>query len=76
MTSLSVVLLKIDPSISIRRRSSTAFTRFPLWATAIFPILQSTRSGWMLTMLESPIVEYRLWPIAMRPGSFARISRS
>src|SRR3569832_543497 len=45
MTSVSDVLWKIEPSASSFSRSSTAFTRLPLWPLATEPPEMSTANG-------------------------------
>ena len=57
MTSVSLVDWKIEPSCSSSCRSSIAFVRFPLWATATCPLLQATDNGWAFFRLVSPAVE-------------------
>jgi len=56
-TSESVVVWKIDPSSSMRRRRATTFVRLPLCAIASFPPFQSTRIGWTFRSLVAfPVV--------------------
>jgi hypothetical protein len=74
MTSVSIEDWKMEPEISSSRLSSWAFTRLPLWAMAMEPDSKSTTSGWAFFSSELPVVEYRTCPIAVCPGSRARIS--
>src|SRR5262249_37952433 len=64
-----LLVWKMEPSRTRRSRSSRALTRLPLCATAIWPCAQSMRIGCALRSLLSPAVEYRVWPMAMCPGS-------
>ena len=57
MTSESLLVWKIAPSRLSSSRSSVAFTRLPLWQSAICPWTQSIRIGWALTSLLAPAVE-------------------
>src|SRR5438309_1911907 len=59
MTSLSTVDWKIEPRASSRSRSSSAFTRLPLCATARPPRPYSTTSGWAFFRCDAPAVERR-----------------
>ena len=56
-TSVSLLVWKIAPWRTIDSRSSPAFTRLPLWHSAICPWEQSIRIGCALTMRLSPKVE-------------------
>ena len=71
---MSLDAWKIDPSASNSRRRSAALVMLPLWATAISPLLQATLKGCAFSIFESPVVEYRVWPIAMWPGRAANRS--
>ncbi len=57
MTSVSLVVWKIEPSASSSSRTSAALTRLPLWAMAIGPRWCWSRNGWAFAGLESPAVE-------------------
>ena len=57
MTSVSLLVWKIDPWLSSRLRISCAFTRLPLCASAITPLFDCTMMGWALSKDESPAVE-------------------
>jgi hypothetical protein len=57
ITSVSLVVWKIDPSASRPSRISTALTRLPLWTTASGPIEVLTTIGWALAMTLVPAVE-------------------
>jgi hypothetical protein len=70
MTSVSLLVWKMEPRCSSLRRHSLAFVRLPLCATAILPLLQSIMIGWTFNSALSPAVEYRVWPMALLPGSF------
>ena len=48
MTSVSLLVWKIEPWASSRCRISCAFTRLPLWASAIMPLFDCTMMGWAL----------------------------
>ena len=73
-TSVSLLVWKMAPCRTMASRSSPALTRLPLWHSAICPCAQSISIGWALTTRLSPKVEYRTWPIAVRPGSFSSTS--
>ncbi len=59
MTISSVSLADVRPTPLSRSllRISPALTRFPLWARAMGPYLESMRKGWMFLLLELPVVE-------------------
>ena len=57
MTSLSTVDWKIEPRVSSFARSSSAFTRFPLWAIPSAPCAHSTTKGWQFLSTVDPLVE-------------------
>ena len=57
MTSESLLVWKMAPSRLSASRSSDAFTRLPLWHSAICPCWQSMRIGCALTSLLAPAVE-------------------
>src|SRR3981189_2621698 len=59
MTSVSLLVWKMEPRCSSLRRQSAALVRLPLWPTAIFPLLQSIMMGWALRMALSPAGEFR-----------------
>ena len=72
--SESDVVWKYAPSRSSRARRLPRFTRFPLCAIAINPLVESTRIGCAFSSAESPVVEYRVCPMAIGPGSFSSTS--
>ncbi len=74
MTSVSLVVWKIDPSDSSSVRSASAFTRLPLWHTATAPPAYWIAMGCAFLRWLAPAVEYRTWPMAAPPGSFASTS--
>ena len=76
MTSVSLLVWKIDPRRTSSSRSSGALTRLPLWQSAICPCEHSIRIGCALTIRLSPKVEYRTCPMAARPDSPWRTSSS
>ena len=57
MISVSLVVLKMEPS----RRSSSRIRRqlanWPLWAMATMPFCVSATNGWAFSMVEEPCVE-------------------
>src|ERR1043166_9644945 len=57
ITSVSLEAWKMEPSRSSSRRSSKALVMFPLWATAMRPLLQATENGCALSRTVSPAVE-------------------
>jgi len=57
MTSVSLLVRKMDPQFTRSFLRTRSLTRFPLWHTAISPNLQSMSSGWALTAELSPAVE-------------------
>ncbi len=57
MTSESLVVLKIEPSRSMRWRRVCAFTRLPLCASAAAPRCEATWIGWAFCRWEEPVVE-------------------
>jgi len=48
--------------------------RLPLWATAISPTRLWQKIGWALRRTLAPVVEYRVWPTAISPGSASKFS--
>ena len=56
-TSVSLVVLKMEPSLSSSSRSSAVLTRFPLWATAMSCPRKWATKGWALRICERPVVE-------------------
>ncbi len=54
---MSLVVWKIEPSRSSRRRISTAFVRLPLWTMPIGPIEVLTTIGCALARTLVPAVE-------------------
>ena len=76
MTSVSEVDWKIDP-VSINFFFNVAvFVRLPLWAIDIPPIESSENKGWTFFRADSPVVPYRLCPIAVVPFNLLIISES
>ncbi len=69
MTSESEVVVKRAPEASRPRRISRALTRLPLCASARGPRPVANTMGCALASRDAPVVEYRTWPIAVRPGS-------
>ena len=59
ITSVSLLVWKMEPRCSSLRRHSLAFVKLPLCATAILPLLQSIMIGWAFNNALSPAVEYR-----------------
>ena len=57
MTSVSLVVWKIDPSSSRRSRISPGFTRLPLWTMLTGPIEVFTAIGCALATTLDPAVE-------------------
>ena len=57
MTSVSLLVWKIEPPCTSSSRSSRALTRLPLCATAICPCAHSMRNGCAFSSLLSPAVE-------------------
>ena len=74
MTSVSLLVWKIEPLCSSLRRHSAAFVKFPLCPTEIFPLLQSIMIGCAFSSALSPAVEYRVCPIEAQPGSLSSTS--
>ena len=50
------------------------FVKFPLCAHAKPPIAKFAKKGCRFSGLDSPVVEYRTWPMAVLPGSLDKIS--
>ncbi len=57
ITSVSLVVWKMEPCASSRLRNTPAFTRLPLCASAIMPLFDCTMIGWAFNRAESPDVE-------------------
>ena len=57
ITSVSLVVWKIEPSLSSRCRISTGFVRLPLWTIPKGPSEVLTTIGWALAMTLVPAVE-------------------
>ena len=57
MTSVSLVVWKMWPASSKLRRWASALMRLPLCATATWPSMYDSSSGWALQALEPPAVE-------------------
>jgi DNA-binding IclR family transcriptional regulator len=57
ITSVSVEAVKIEPCASSSSRSTSAFTRLPLWATATAPPAYCTAMGWAFFRWLPPAVE-------------------
>ena len=55
-TSLSIVLWKIAPASSSSNRSSRAFTRLPLCASAMCPPRERASTGCAFSRVEEPAV--------------------
>ncbi len=71
ITSESIEVWKMVPSFSRANLISAEFTRLPLWERTMGPSMESALMGWALRRNEEPVVEYRLWPMAMWPARFA-----
>ena len=56
MTSLSVVVWKMEPRLSSSCLSSREFVRLPLCASAMRPLKWFTKMGWTLRLLSLPVV--------------------
>ena len=54
---MSIVVEKIEPDCSSPARSSRAFVRLPLCASASGPPRYTTRSGWVFSSVTLPVVE-------------------
>ena len=54
---MSEVDWKIEPAASSSWRSMVAFTRLPLWPSAMGPRWHSIRMGWAFVATVSPAVE-------------------
>ncbi len=57
ITSVSLVVWKIEPSSSSRARSVVALVRLPLWTMPTGPIEVRTTIGCALAMTDEPAVE-------------------
>ena len=57
ITSVSLVVWKIEPGCSSCARISSALMMLPLCASAILPLLHSTMMGCAFSSAESPVVE-------------------
>ncbi len=57
MTSVSLVVWKIEPRCSSVRRNRAALGKLPLWPSASFPLLQSMTIGCAFMSEVSPAVE-------------------
>ncbi len=57
ITSVSLVLWKIEPRASRLSRSWSALVRLPLWPMAIDPRAYSTAMGWAFLSIDPPAVE-------------------
>ncbi len=56
------------PAAAARTASSAVFTRLPLWPSARpVPALVVRKVGCAFSQVLEPVVEYRVWPIAMSP---------
>ena len=73
IVSVSLVVLKIAPSLTKDSLKNNALVKFPLCATLKPPICKSAKKGCIFLKEVPPDVEYRLCPIAKLPGSFSRV---
>ena len=56
MTSVSLVVWKMQPVSSSFSRSSAALVRLPLWATDMVPLMWLMTRGWALARERVPVV--------------------
>jgi hypothetical protein len=69
--SESVVAPLRAPTIVAR---SAVFTRLPLWPSASECIPSVLKTGWALSHVVEPVVEYRLCPTARSPCKVVRVA--
>ena len=74
ITSESIVVWNTCPPSSNKSLITSALTRLPLWAIAIWPSFDDARSGCAFSTLVDPVVEYLTWPIAICPFNLFKSS--
>ena len=68
MASVSELECRRTPSACSSARSSVVLVRLPLCPRAIVWPWPWRTTGWAFCQTVEPVVEYRAWPMAMRPG--------
>ncbi len=63
-TSVSELAVRPNPRANSSWRNSVELMMSPLWPIASGPCIVSTMNGCVLRIVEPPVVEYRVWPIA------------
>ena len=74
ITSESIEVWNICPASSKSSLITSSFTKFPLWAIAIDPILDVVTIGWAFSIPLPPAVEYLTCPTAIWPCNFFKSS--
>ena len=71
---MSESVVAAAPPFATRAASSWVLTRLPLCPSASECAPSVLNTGWALSHVVEPVVEYRVWPIAMSPCSVVSVA--